>query len=108
MSEPAFVYVLRCTDGSLYCGITTDYRRRIAEHFFKGRKCAKYTRSHSVCAVCMVLQAENYSVAASCEAKFKRLKKPAKEAALCGDLPDFMKQLVPVIYQCDEIPADNK
>ena len=28
----AFVYLLRCADGSLYCGWTTDVERRVAAH----------------------------------------------------------------------------
>jgi len=27
-----FVYILKCKDGSLYTGITTDFARRLAEH----------------------------------------------------------------------------
>lgn len=27
-----FVYLLECADGSLYCGITTDPARRLAQH----------------------------------------------------------------------------
>jgi putative endonuclease len=27
-----FVYLLRCRDGSLYCGITTDIPRRVSQH----------------------------------------------------------------------------
>ncbi|MCA9358490.1 GIY-YIG nuclease family protein, partial [Candidatus Kaiserbacteria bacterium] len=27
-----FVYILRCCDGSLYTGYTTDVSRRVAEH----------------------------------------------------------------------------
>ncbi|MDE2001849.1 MAG: GIY-YIG nuclease family protein, partial [Patescibacteria group bacterium] len=27
-----FVYMLRCTDGSLYTGIATDVQRRFREH----------------------------------------------------------------------------
>ena len=30
--RPWFVYLLRCKDDSLYCGITTDVKRRVAEH----------------------------------------------------------------------------
>lgn len=26
------VYLLTCADGSLYCGVTTDVQRRLAEH----------------------------------------------------------------------------
>lgn len=37
-----FVYILRCADGSLYTGITTDLERRLDQH---NRGCgAKYTR----------------------------------------------------------------
>lgn len=43
-----YVYLLRCADGSLYTGITTDIARRIAEHRGKGDKAAKYTRTHAV------------------------------------------------------------
>lgn len=38
------VYILRCGDGSLYTGITTDLERRVAVH--NSGKGAKYTRSH--------------------------------------------------------------
>lgn len=31
-SETHFVYVLRCADGTLYTGYTTDVERRVAEH----------------------------------------------------------------------------
>ena len=29
---PHFVYVVRCADGTLYTGYTTDVERRVAEH----------------------------------------------------------------------------
>ena len=38
------LYLLRCRDGSLYAGITTDVERRFREHT-QGRG-ARYTRSH--------------------------------------------------------------
>lgn len=38
-----YVYILRCGDGSLYTGITTDVARRVAVH--NAGKGAKYTRS---------------------------------------------------------------
>jgi putative endonuclease len=40
-----YVYLLRCKDNSLYCGVTTDPERRLAEHNSGGKKGAKYTRS---------------------------------------------------------------
>jgi len=39
-----FVYMLRCRDGSLYTGITTDLRRRVAAH--RAGQGSRYTRSH--------------------------------------------------------------
>lgn len=39
-----YVYILRCKDGSLYTGYTTDLSRRVWEHNYSS-KSAKYTRS---------------------------------------------------------------
>ena len=39
-----WVYIIACSDGSLYTGITTDRERRIAEHN-DSKKGAKYTRN---------------------------------------------------------------
>ena len=37
------VYLVRCSDKSLYCGITNNLKNRLAEH--NSGKGAKYTRS---------------------------------------------------------------
>ncbi len=51
-----FVYILKCSDGSLYTGITTDVKRRFAEHkhglgghYTSAKKAVriKYTERHS-------------------------------------------------------------
>ncbi|MCS6845771.1 MAG: GIY-YIG nuclease family protein [Caldilineales bacterium] len=44
MADPAtfYVYILRCADGSLYTGWTTDLDRRVAEH--NAGRGAAYTR----------------------------------------------------------------
>jgi len=39
-----FVYVLRCSNGSLYTGVTTDVKRRIEQH--NAGTASRYTRSH--------------------------------------------------------------
>ena len=38
-----YIYLMRCCDSSLYCGYTTDPKRREAEH--NSGRGAKYTRS---------------------------------------------------------------
>lgn len=42
-----FVYILRCADGTLYTGVTTDLTRRLREHNgeLKGGRGAKYTKA---------------------------------------------------------------
>ena len=44
LEDPSWhLYVIRCSDDTLYTGITTDVKRRIKEHNYS-RKAAKYTR----------------------------------------------------------------
>lgn len=46
MKTDWFVYLLKCADGTLYAGITTDPTRREAEHNGLGRVAgAKYTKA---------------------------------------------------------------
>lgn len=42
-AEKWYVYILRCADGTLYTGITTDIERRLVEHNHE-KTGAKYTR----------------------------------------------------------------
>ena len=42
MERPWSVYILRCADGTLYTGVTTDVQRRFNAH--QSGKGAKYTR----------------------------------------------------------------
>ena len=44
-----YVYLLRCADGSFYCGSTNDPERRLKAHN-EGRG-AKYTRSRGPCEI---------------------------------------------------------
>lgn len=50
MSKKAYVYFVRCSDNTLYCGYTTDLERRVNAH--NSGKGAKYTRSRLP--VCLV------------------------------------------------------
>lgn len=44
MHKKWYVYIVQCSDGSLYTGITVDLDRRLNEHN-TSNKGAKYTRS---------------------------------------------------------------
>lgn len=52
-----YVYILRCSDGSLYTGYTTDLIRRVWEHNHS-TKGAKYTRSRRPV---VLVHSESYS-----------------------------------------------
>lgn len=40
-----FVYILRCSDGTLYTGVTKNLKRRLKEHNGEEDGGAKYTRA---------------------------------------------------------------
>lgn len=45
MDSVWYLYMLRCGDGSLYTGITTDVEKRLQQH--RSGKGAKYTRGRA-------------------------------------------------------------
>ncbi len=78
----AYTYILRCQDGSLYTGITTDIRHRFSVHLSRARASARYTKSHPVKTIVALWEAPDYSAAAKLEYRLKRLKKQEKEALI--------------------------
>ncbi|HSJ80501.1 MAG TPA: GIY-YIG nuclease family protein [Thiobacillus sp.] len=85
--SPAWcVYMLRCADGSLYTGITTDVVRRTAEHNGDGPLGARYTRSRRPVQLVHVEPAASRAEAARREAAIKLLDR-ARKLALCGCTP---------------------
>ena len=70
------VYILRCRDGSLYTGITTDLARRVAEH--NAGRGAAYTATHRPVAVVWDRRARSRSAALKREVAIKRLTRAEK------------------------------
>lgn len=79
--ETAWVYLLRCPDGSLYGGWTNDLARRLKAHR-TGKGGAKYTKSHGGPAVRLAYaeRCADKSAALKREAAIKKLPKAEKEA----------------------------
>lgn len=71
-----FLYILKCSDGSLYTGITTDVKRRFGEH--KKGMGGHYTRSRKVLRVLYTEKHANRSLASKREARIKRLSRQKK------------------------------
>jgi putative endonuclease len=72
----AFVYLLRCADGTLYCGWTTDPDRRLAEH--QRGTASRYTRPRRPVELAAVIPVADRSAALREEARIKRLPRAAK------------------------------
>ncbi len=77
-----YVYILRCADGTLYTGVTTDLARRLREHNAGGRLGARYTRARRPVVLIHQETADNRSAASKREAAIKKLPRDAKLAFL--------------------------
>ena len=72
-----FVYILRCSDDTLYTGITTDIKRRVKEHNSSDRG-AKYTKLRRPVEVVYSEESESRSSASKREYEIKKLKRQEK------------------------------
>lgn len=79
-----YVYMLRCADGSLYTGITTDLERRLEMHRGNIPGGAKYTRARGAEHFEAVFEAESRSEASKLEYRIKHMSKSRKEALIKG------------------------
>ena len=76
------VYMVRCGDGTLYTGIATDVRRRVAEHTRRDGRGAKYLRGRGPLRLVFVMAVGGRSRALRIESRIKRFRKARKEALL--------------------------
>ena len=76
----AFVYILECSDGSLYTGWTYDLEKRVARH--NEGKAAKYTRSKRPVVLKYFERCDDKSDALKRQAEIKKMKRSEKLALL--------------------------
>ncbi len=81
-----FVYLLRCADDSLYCGITTNLERRLDEHNGVKKGGAKYTQARRPVSLCAHAECESRSAALRLEDSIRKLPRHKKISGLqsCG------------------------
>jgi putative endonuclease len=79
------VYIIRCTDDSLYTGITLDVDRRMAEH--GGLRGAKYFRGKRPQALVFLECGHSRSSASRREAAIKKLTRSAKLRLIAEAMP---------------------
>ena len=73
------VYILRCSDNSLYTGITRDLNRRVDEHNKNNRLASAYTRARRPLNLIYQEVHSNRSSASKREANIKSMTKIEKE-----------------------------
>lgn len=78
----AFIYMVRCADGSLYTGIARDLGQRLREHYYRKRSGAKYTKSRQIQSLEMAWETAEWSHAAKLEYRIKQLSHRDKEELL--------------------------
>jgi putative endonuclease len=74
------VYILLCSDGSLYTGISTDVKRRVAQHV--AGTGAKYFRGRSPCRIVYLESGHNRSSASRREMAIKKMDLTKKQSLL--------------------------
>jgi len=78
----AFVYLLRCGDGSLYCGWTVDIPKRLSAH--AAGRASRYTAGRAPIELAAAWEVPTRTDARRLEARIKRLPRPAKLALAAG------------------------
>lgn len=81
-----FLYLIRCGNGRLYTGITTDVKRRFEEHKSGDKKGSKYLRGKAPLELVMKKRVGDRSMALKIEAKVKKLSKIEKELLVDGKI----------------------
>lgn len=84
MTEPAqaYVYLLRCRDGSLYCGWTVDVEKRLAAH--ATGKASRYTSRRLPVELAASWEMETAGAARRMEWRIKQLTRTQKLALVGG------------------------
>lgn len=83
MGEPWYVYIIRCSDHSLYTGIAKDVAQRVEAH--NAGTGARYTRGRGPVKVVYTEELDSKPEALRREIEIKRLRREDKEALILGD-----------------------
>ena len=82
MESNWYLYILRCGDGSLYTGITTDVEKRLQQH--RTGKGAKYTRGRTPLELVYKETCGSHSDALKREAAVKKMPREEKLRLIDG------------------------
>lgn len=83
MESTWYLYILRCKDGTLYTGITTDVEKRFEAH--QSGKGAKYTRGRGPLVLVYREECGTHSDALKRELAVKALTREQKQALIASN-----------------------
>lgn len=86
------VYMIRCGNGALYTGVTTDVDRRFAEHQSSGPRAAKYLKGRGPLHLVLRVDAGDRGTALRLEHRIKRLPKTQKKTLI--QHPESLQEIV--------------
>lgn len=78
-----YLYIIKCRDGALYTGISTDIDRRLAEHRGRGDTGSKYLKGKAPLTLLFQERIGSRSLALKVENRVKKLSKAEKERVIC-------------------------
>jgi len=87
-----YLYMVRCRDGSLYTGISTNIDRRIAEHRRGGHAGSKYLKGRAPLTLLLQKRLGSRWLALKVENRVKKLSKAEKEKMI--SVPGCFEELV--------------
>lgn len=102
----AYVYIVMCSDTTLYTGITKDICHRMKTHLAGGREGAKYTRSHKVEKLLSLWYCTEYSHAAKLEYAIKKTLTRAQKLELIEN-PHLLAEYFPSLAEYDYTPLSS-
>ena len=105
-AKPYYVYIVRCRDDSLYTGIAADPIRRLRQHVTGGSGCARYTRSHPVCALEGLWSTADKSAALRMERAVKSRSRAEKLWLL--ERPECWREKLPALAAEGIVPASRE
>ena len=76
-----YIYIVKCSDNTLYTGITNNLEKRIATH--NNKKGAKYTKTRLPVTLMAYWEASNRSEASKEEYRIKKLSRASKMVLIC-------------------------
>ncbi len=80
--KPYTLYIIECSDGTFYTGVTNDIERRLGEH--NAGKASKYTRTRRPVELRYTEDCADRAAALARECQVKKLSRKGKERLVSG------------------------